>query len=210
MKIPVVVRLEGTNVEKARELLANSGLTITPADDLNDAARKVVALAAAKVRASNMSVLVNKNTQGHLPGLHRPAGHLPFRAGDRLRHQARRRRHAGQGGQMHIGLPVFNTVQDAVDETGADATHDLRAAAVRRRRDSRGGRCRHPLIVCITEGIPVIDMLRVKKVLAELRTRAWSGRIAPASSRPANARSASCPASSTSRARSASCRAPAR
>lgn len=46
VKVPVVVRLEGTNADKAREVLAGSGLTITPATDLTDAARKVVALAA--------------------------------------------------------------------------------------------------------------------------------------------------------------------
>ncbi len=46
VKVPVVVRLEGTNAEKARQTLAGSGLTITPATDLTDAARKVVALAA--------------------------------------------------------------------------------------------------------------------------------------------------------------------
>ncbi len=45
LTIPVVVRLEGTNVEKGRELLANSGLAITPATDLNDAAKKAVAAA---------------------------------------------------------------------------------------------------------------------------------------------------------------------
>ena len=43
LKIPVIVRLQGTNVDKGRELLANSGLAITPADDLNDAANKAVA-----------------------------------------------------------------------------------------------------------------------------------------------------------------------
>jgi succinyl-CoA synthetase beta subunit len=48
VKVPVVVRLEGTNAEKARTTLAASGLTITPATDLTDAARKVVALAAGK------------------------------------------------------------------------------------------------------------------------------------------------------------------
>src|SRR5487761_294398 len=48
VKVPVVVRLEGTNAEKARATLAGSGLTITPATDLTDAARKVVALAAVK------------------------------------------------------------------------------------------------------------------------------------------------------------------
>jgi succinyl-CoA synthetase beta subunit len=45
VKVPVVVRLEGTNAEAAREMLAKSGLTITPAEDLTAAARKVVALA---------------------------------------------------------------------------------------------------------------------------------------------------------------------
>ncbi|HXI87199.1 MAG TPA: ADP-forming succinate--CoA ligase subunit beta, partial [Parvularculaceae bacterium] len=42
LKVPLVVRLEGTNVEKGKEILAKSGLAITPADDLEDAARKVV------------------------------------------------------------------------------------------------------------------------------------------------------------------------
>mgnify|MGYP003950216415 FL=1 len=46
VKIPVIVRLEGTNVEKGREILANSGLKITPAIDLNDAAQKAVAAVA--------------------------------------------------------------------------------------------------------------------------------------------------------------------
>jgi succinyl-CoA synthetase beta subunit len=49
VQVPVVVRLEGTNAEKARETLAKSGLTITAATDLTDAARKVVALARKKV-----------------------------------------------------------------------------------------------------------------------------------------------------------------
>ncbi len=46
VSVPVVVRLEGTNVDKGRQLLADSGLAITPADDLTDAAKKVVAAAA--------------------------------------------------------------------------------------------------------------------------------------------------------------------
>ena len=47
LTLPVVVRLQGTNVDQGRELLANSGLAITPADDLNDAAHKAVAAAKA-------------------------------------------------------------------------------------------------------------------------------------------------------------------
>jgi succinyl-CoA synthetase beta subunit len=48
VSVPVVVRLEGTNADTAREMLAHSALAITPATDLTDAARKVVSLAAGK------------------------------------------------------------------------------------------------------------------------------------------------------------------
>lgn len=47
VKVPVIVRLEGTNVEKGKELLKNSGLAITPADDINDGAKKAVTAVAA-------------------------------------------------------------------------------------------------------------------------------------------------------------------
>ncbi len=47
LAIPLVVRLEGTNVELGKQILAQSGLKITPADDLGDAARKAVAAARA-------------------------------------------------------------------------------------------------------------------------------------------------------------------
>ena len=48
VKVPVIVRLEGTNVEAGKELLKNSGLAITPADDINDGARKAVAAVSGK------------------------------------------------------------------------------------------------------------------------------------------------------------------
>jgi len=73
----------------------------------------------------------------------------------------------GKGGSEHIGLPVFNTVQDAVDETGADASMifvppPFAADAILEAADA-GIR----VIVAITEGIPVLDMLRVKNALKE-------------------------------------------
>ncbi len=71
----------------------------------------------------------------------------------------------GKGGQTHLGLPVFNTVHDAVTATGADATMiyvpALAAADAILEAADAGIR----IIVCITEGIPVQDMLRVKRGL---------------------------------------------
>jgi succinyl-CoA synthetase alpha subunit len=71
----------------------------------------------------------------------------------------------GKGGTEHIGLPVFNTVKDAVKATGADASviyvpPPFAADAILEAADA-GIR----VIVCITEGIPVLDMLRVKNAM---------------------------------------------
>src|SRR5499425_1684022 len=65
----------------------------------------------------------------------------------------------GKGGTEHIGLPVFNTVQDAVDDTGADASMifvppPFAADAIMEAADAE-----IELIICITEGIPVLDMV---------------------------------------------------
>ena len=91
--MPLVVRLEGTNVELGKKILQQSGLPILAAENLADAAQKVVA---AVKEAALMAILVDASTKVILPGLHRRAGHLPLRAGDRLRHQDGRRRDAGQ------------------------------------------------------------------------------------------------------------------
>ena len=73
----------------------------------------------------------------------------------------------GKGGQTHLDLPVFNTVQDAVVETGAVATMIYVPAAFAADAILEAAAAGIRLIVCITEGIPVLDMLRVKAVLRE-------------------------------------------
>ncbi|MDC9701220.1 MAG: succinate--CoA ligase subunit alpha [Alphaproteobacteria bacterium] len=72
----------------------------------------------------------------------------------------------GKGGTIHIGLPVFDTVADAVDKTGANASviyvpSAFAADAILEAIDARVA-----LIVCITEGIPILDMVRVKHALS--------------------------------------------
>ncbi|OOZ39408.1 succinate--CoA ligase subunit alpha [Solemya pervernicosa gill symbiont] len=72
----------------------------------------------------------------------------------------------GKGGQQHIERPIFNTVQDAVDGTGADATMIYVPAAFAADAILEATDAGIKTIVCITEGIPVQDMLKVKAVLA--------------------------------------------
>jgi succinyl-CoA synthetase alpha subunit len=70
----------------------------------------------------------------------------------------------GKGGQMHLGLPVFNTVREAVDETGADASVIYVPAAYCKDSMLEAIDAGVKLIVCITEGVPTLDMLQVKMV----------------------------------------------
>jgi succinyl-CoA synthetase alpha subunit len=77
----------------------------------------------------------------------------------------------GKGGTTHIGLPVFNTVADCVAATGADASviyvpPPFAADAILEAIDAE-----LPLIICITEGIPVLDMVRVKRALSGSKSR---------------------------------------
>ena len=71
----------------------------------------------------------------------------------------------GKGGQTHLGLPVFNTVRDAVRLTGASATMIYVPAAFAADSILEAADAGIEVIVCITEGIPVLDMINVKAAL---------------------------------------------
>ena len=112
-----------------------------------------------------MSVLVNKNTKVIVQGFTGTQG--TFHAEQMLDDGTKVVGGVtpGKGGTTHLGLPVFNTVADAVAETGADASviyvpPPFAADAILEAADAG-----IKVIVCITEGIPVLDMLRVKNVL---------------------------------------------
>ena len=112
-----------------------------------------------------MSVLVNKNTRVITQGFTGQQG--TFHSEQALEYGTKLVGGVtpGKGGSQHIGLPVYNTVLDAVNDTGADASMifvppPFAADAILEAVDAGV-----KIIVTITEGIPVLDMLRVKNVL---------------------------------------------
>ena len=118
-----------------------------------------------------MSVLVNKSTKVICQGF--TGKHGTFHSEQAIKYGTQL---VGgvtpkKGGHTHLNLPVFNTVQEAKDKTLADATMiyvppKFAGAAIIEAIEAKIA-----LIVCITEGIPIIDMLKVKKILSKSNSR---------------------------------------
>jgi succinyl-CoA synthetase alpha subunit len=72
----------------------------------------------------------------------------------------------GKGGQVHLGLPVFDTMQKAVDDTGAETSAIYVPAPFCKDSILEAAEAGIKLIVCITEGIPTLDMVVVKAIWA--------------------------------------------
>ncbi|MFP5350375.1 MAG: succinate--CoA ligase subunit alpha, partial [Gammaproteobacteria bacterium] len=114
-----------------------------------------------------MSVLVNKNTKVICQGFTGKQG--TFHSEQAIAYGTRMVGGVtpGKGGQTHLGLPVFDTVRDAVKTTGAEATMIYVPAAFAADSILEAADAGIKVIVCITEGIPVRDMLRVKAALRD-------------------------------------------
>ncbi len=118
-----------------------------------------------------MSVLINKDTKVICQGF--TGAHGTFHSEQSIKYGTNL---VGgvtpkKGGQIHLERPVFNTVKEAKDQTGANATMiyvpaKFAASAIIEAIDSS-----IELIVCISEGIPVLDMLKVKKKLSKSKSR---------------------------------------
>ncbi|WP_271898058.1 succinate--CoA ligase subunit alpha [Candidatus Phyllobacterium onerii] len=118
-----------------------------------------------------MSILINKNTRLLCQGFTGKTG--TFHSEQAIKYGTRMvgGTSPGKGGTSHLGLPVFDTVAEAREATGADASviyvppfgaADAICEAIQ---------AEIPLIVCITEGIPVLDMQRVKRALSGSKSR---------------------------------------
>ena len=118
-----------------------------------------------------MSVLVNKNTKLICQGF--TGSHGTFHSEQAIKYGTNL---VGgvtpkKGGQTHLDRPVFNTVKEAVDKTGANATMIYVPAKFASAAIIEAIEADLELIVCITEGIPVLDMIKVKKKLLNSKSR---------------------------------------
>ena len=118
-----------------------------------------------------MSILVNKTTKVICQGF--TGTHGTFHSEQALKYGTQL---VGgvtpkKGGQKHLGLPVFNSVQDAKDKTSASASMIYVPPKFAGSAIIEAIEAEIKLIVCITEGIPVLDMLKVKKFLKKSKSR---------------------------------------
>lgn len=114
-----------------------------------------------------MSVLVDKNSKVIVQG---------FTGGEGTFHSEQMIKYGtqlvggvtpGKGGQEHLGKPVFNTVEEAVDKTGADVSIVFVPPAFAADAVMEAAEAGIKVIICITEGIPVADMIKVKEYLKD-------------------------------------------
>ena len=118
-----------------------------------------------------MSILVNKNTRVICQGF--TGAHGTFHSEQAIAYGTNL---VGgvtpkKGGQVHLGKPVFNTVNEAVEKTQPNATMIYVPAKFAASAIIEAIESEIPIIVCITEGIPVLDMIKVKEKLAKSKSR---------------------------------------
>ncbi len=118
-----------------------------------------------------MSVLINKNTKVICQGF--TGGQGTFHSEQAIAYGTKMVGGVtpGKGGTKHLNLPVFNTVQECVDEVNPDATVIYVPPPFAADSILEAIASKVPLIICITEGIPVQDMIKVKQFLKQSNSR---------------------------------------
>src|SRR5215217_492810 len=118
-----------------------------------------------------MSILIDKNTRLICQGFSSKNGTFHSQAAIDYGTKMVGGTAPGKGGQTHLGLPVFDTVQEAKERTGCDASVIYVPPAGAADAIAEAIDAEIALIVCITEGIPVADMVKVKRSLAGSKSR---------------------------------------
>ena len=118
-----------------------------------------------------MAVLVDKNTRLIVQGITGREGTFHAKACEEYGTKVVGGVTPGKGGTVHEGWPVFNTVEEAVKETGANATMIFVPPPFAADGVLEAEASGLPLIVCITEGIPTLDMVRVWEIVKRSKSR---------------------------------------
>ena len=186
--MPIVIRMEGTNVEQGKQMLTDSGLNFTTADTMmREAAER--GRRARRGSSWQRTVSIDKNTRLIVQGITGREGTFHAKQAAAYGTKVVGGVTPGKGGTTHEGWPVFNTVADAVRETGANATvifvpPPFAADAILEAADAG-----LPLAVCITEGIPTLDMMRALTVVRGVEDAAHRAQLSgPHHRRPGEGR----------------------
>ena len=160
IKVPLVIRLAGTNVEKGNQILKESKINYIEANTLEDAANKAV-----KALGKQMSVLIDKSTKILIQGFTGKMG--TFHADEMIKYGSKVVGGVtpGKGGSKHLNLPVFNTVKEAVETTGASASILFVPPAFAADSAMEAADAGIKTCVAIVDGIPSHDMIRIKRYM---------------------------------------------
>ena len=118
-----------------------------------------------------MSILVNKNTRLAVQGITGKEGSFHAQQCKAYGTKVVAGITPGKGGTLHEGIPIFNTVEEAVEKEGANATVIFVPPPFAADAIMEAATANVPLIVCITEGIPTLDMVRAMALLSPSKSR---------------------------------------
>ena len=159
--VPLVVRLEGTNVDQGKALLKESGLNILTVNSLTDAAKKVVEMSQRGELA--MSILINRHTKIITQGITGKAGRFHTEQGMAYAPTYVGGVTPGKGGGEILGIAYFRYCAGSKRSNAMQCLFNFCPAPFAAEAILEAEEAGIELIVCITEGIPMRDMLKVSR-----------------------------------------------